>query len=432
MNELELPNDSRAEMAAVGAAIQSAAALAEVRAIVPSDGWYRVRHDTIIGAAHVVAQRGEPVEPLLVIRELESSGLLTKVGGAPYLLQLVEATPTAANAAYYAEIVAAKAVLRRVIEAGQRLVQYGFLGSEDVDEALDRARSELDAVAGSRRAGDVEPWETLLDRVVGEYGTPREDGIATPWPDIDELLGGLGVGTVTVIGARPGVGKTTLGVNIAAHAALGGVLALLQSVELPREEVLHRVVAAQAGVEYSALRNHRLDEWAWQRVAKAQEQLRSAPLVVDDRSRVGVAHIQARGRELARCGLGVVVIDYLQLIEAADRRTDRHVQLGQITRDIKIMARSLGVAVVALAQLNRASAGRAVPRPKLEDLRESGSIENDADAVLLCHLDPDRPGELQVEVAKNRHGPTGQVSLAWSPHYARARSLSYDTTRRAS
>lgn len=417
----ELPHDLRAEQAAVGAAIQSTAALTDVTAIVPPGGWYRHAHETIVDAATAVAERGQ-VDPTLVAAELDSRGQLKRVGGAPYLFALTSTATLGINAGYYAEIVAAKARLRTVIETGQRLVQMGMAGQDDPDEALDRARAELDVAVDGGHTPD-ELWEGLLDRVVDSYDQDYDPGLPTPWPDVDDLIGGLAPGCVTVIGARPGVGKSVLAGNIAAHTAASGIRTLLHSLEMPREEVVHRLIAAEATVDYAALRNHRLDAYDWPNVSKAQRAMRDMPLTIDDRGTIGIPAIRARARDLARADLGLIVIDYLQLVSGPDPRAPREQQVAAVSRSLKLLARDLAVPVVALSQVNRAQASRAQAKPRLEDLRESGAIENDADAVLLLHIDPVRPGELQVEVAKNRHGATGHVALQWSPRFARARSL---------
>lgn len=418
-----LPHDLAAEMSAVGAAIQSERALSDVTAIVPTGGWFQPRHETIIAAAVAVAERGDAVDPVLVAAELKDRGLLTRCGGAPYLHTLMSTPLTTVNASYYAEIVADKARLRQVIATGRRLVQFGFSGAAgaDVDEVVDQARAELERQADIGQ--DDEAWPAMLDRVVDSYAVQVDPGLPTPWPDLDTYLGGLAPGTLNVVGARPGGGKSIMAANLATYTAQGGIETLVHSLEMPRAELVHRMVAALAGVEYRKLHAHQLTDWDWPRVRKAQAELRDLPLHIDDRPTVGVPQIRAAARGVST--LGLIVVDYLQLVQGGpDSRTPREQQVSAISRGLKLLARDLGVPVVACAQINRGAATTA-GRPQLTHLRESGAIENDADAVILLHRDPDKPGEVTVDVAKNRHGATGVVQLQWAGHYARLGSLAH-------
>jgi replicative DNA helicase len=420
MTEPELdepPHNLRAEMAAAGAAILSTAALAAVIAVVPAEGWYSPRHGTIVAAAQAVVDRGEALDPVTVTAELDRRGELTRVGGAPYLHTLIATVPTAANAGYYAEIVAEKATQRRVVEIGRRLVQMGH-ESHDAATALEWARAKLDAATPTTAADEA--WPALLDRVVDSYDQAIDPGLPTPWPDLDDIIGGLAPGTLTVIGARPGGGKSIALSNLASHAAAGGIPTLVHSLEMPRAELVHRIIAAEAGVEYRALHSHRLTDWDWPRVRKAQAAIRDLPLHIDDRSTISVAQIRATARNHG--DLGLIVVDYLQLVQGPDARAPREQQVAGVSRGLKLLARDLAVPVVVAAQINRA-ATTGTGRPQLSHLRESGAIESDADLVILLHRDPERPGEVDADVAKHRHGATGVVSLQWAGHYARLRTL---------
>jgi replicative DNA helicase len=243
--------------------------------------------------------------------------------------------------------------------------------------------------------------------------------VGTPWSDVDRLLGGgLRNGALYAVGARPGVGKSVIGLEMAAHAANSGTGALLASMEMKRGEVHRRLLADRADVDLGRLNNHTLDDGDWLRIAKAVQGL-TGPLVIDDRESQRVVDIRGRARDVRRrVGLRLVVVDYLQLIQVP-RGGNRQEAVDQVTRDLKRLALELGVPVVALAQLNRKSLDRADKRPDMGDLRESGAIEAHADGVLLLHHDPEDPFTLEVILAKNRHGPTGSVSLMWEPRFAR-------------
>lgn len=431
MNDADLAYDATADTAAeqacLGAAICSADALAEVVAVVEPDDWYSPRHAVIAAAAEAVRERGDPVEPGSVLTELERRGELLRVGGGPYLHTLVAA---GRSPGYYSGVVAAKAHLRRVCAAGQRLQQVAMLGQDgaDPDEVIDRARAELEKVAARRRGRATKPFVEILDETIIGYQFPLPQRVATPWFDLDDVTGGLMPGTTTVIGARPGLGKTLLGGNLATHAAAGGLGVHFQSLEMPARELINRWLAAEGSIEVGHLHRHQLTDDDWVRLDRASCNLRPLPLRIDDTATIGLAGIRAATRDPihtpnGEARVGLLIVDYLQLVQPANRRADRREQVDEVSRGLKLLARDLDVAVVALAQVNRGPADRADTRPRLSDLRESGGIEADADMVWLLHEDRERPGELQVEVAKNRHGGRGTVALAWSPHYARARTL---------
>lgn len=426
----DMLEDISAEQAAVGAVLWSAEALAEVTAVLGPSDWSQPKHALIVAAATAVVERGEPVDPVTLLAELERRDELLKIGGAPYLHTLQSLSHTAASAGYYAEIVAEKALLRRVGQVGTRLSQLANLGltGTDPDEVLDRARAELDTLARGRRRQNAPDFDTLLETTVAAYEVPVATGLATPWPELDDLLGGLRPGTLTIIGGRPGAGKSVLGVNIAIHAAAGRHRTLLASLEMPRSEVMDRLIANAASVNLERLMKHRLTDWDWVQVERAAHSLKDLPLRIEDDASLSVAGIRSLARDSTRAdGLHLVVVDYLQLVKPAEAKAPREQQVAAISRSLKLLARDLEVPVVALAQVNRGPTQRANTRPAMSDLRESGAIESDADIVMLIHHDEDtkKRGEIEIEVGKNRNGRCGLVSLGWSPQYARARSIHY-------
>ncbi|XVV05817.1 replicative DNA helicase [Actinosynnema sp. CA-248983] len=427
LDNLLPPHDERAEQATLGAILSSSRALAEVAEMLEPGDFYRPTHQAVYRATLNLYQAGEPVDPVTVADQLERAGDLARVGGAPYLHTLFSSVPTATNATYYAEIVAERAVLRRLLEAGQRITQLSLNGVNGAEaaEVVENARQVLDSVTSRARAEiAVHDLDDLTAEALNRYASPEPPALATGWPDLDEIIGGLRPGTLTIVGARPGVGKSVLGVNLVTYAASRGLGALFCSLEMPRSEVVDRIIANLASVDLDRITKHRLTPDDWNRVHRAAADLQGWPLKIVDHGHVGLTTVRSLGRDRARTSLGLslLVVDYLQLMRAADSRAPREQQVAGNSRGLKLLAKELDVPVVALAQVNRGSEQRSDRRPALADLRESGSIEADADAVLLLHHDPDHPGEIEVGIPKNRHGRTGSVHLGWSPHYARAGS----------
>lgn len=418
------PWDEHAEKAVLGSMMLSARAVSEVSDVVTVEDFYRPIHQTIFRAAVDVHQAGEAVDPVTLADELGKRGVLAKIGGAPYLLTLMQDVPTAANASYYAEIVHAKAVQRCLIEAGTRIAQMGYTGADEIADLVERARAEVDKLTGGQTGGDTLDLVDLIPAHMDELERPVVPGYPTGLHDLDEVLGGLHPGTLTVIGARPGIGKSILALRFAAHVASLGHGSIMFSLEMSRSELMERFFASEASVELTALRKHALSPDDWHRIAEVAERAREWPMAVADVPRIGVTGVMSRARDRIRTerGLALVVVDYLQLMSPGDTKAPRQEQIAGISRGLKLLARELQVAVVAAAQLNRGPQQRAERKPVLEDLRESGAIEADADAVVLLH-DEGKPGELELIVAKNRHGPKKSVHVGWAPYYATARSL---------
>lgn len=428
MSDLLPPHDLMAEQAVLGSVLLSAEARTRVAEVMGESDLYRPIHQAIYRSVDALQREGQAVDIVTVAADLERRGELERIGTGLYLVELQQSVPTAVNASYYAEIVAAKAVQRRLIEAGTRIVQMGYTAAEtgDVPELVSRAKSEMESVASANRTGDVVELVDLLPDMLDELAGEVDPGYPTGFPDLDEVLGGgLHPGTLTVIGARPGVGKSILCLQIAAKIAADGRGALMFSLEMSRSELMGRFLSSEAAVELSNIHGHKLSTDDWRRLDEAAQRAKAWPLAVADIPRIGLAGISARSRERAATprGLVVVVVDYLQLVAPADSRAPREQQVAGLSRGLKLLARELGVAVVAAAQLNRGSEQRADRKPGLTDLRESGGIEADADTVLLLHDNPETTGEIEVIVSKNRHGPRTSVRLMWAPHYARARPL---------
>lgn len=426
------PHDEAAERSVLGAVMCSSRALADAMAVLRPEEFYQPNHQTIFRAVLAVEEAGIAVDAISVSRELEKQGTLLRVGGGPYLHTLMASVPTAANVAYYAELVANKAQLRGLVEAGKRVVAMAYSGADadDVAEVIANARKVLDDAAdGARRNLGVSEVDDLAAGALAAYENPVPPTQGTGWADLDDLTGGLRPGTLTVIAARPGVGKTVIGLNLALHAAASGVGVLFASLEMPEAELIDRVLANLAKVDLHRIAGRRISPDDWRRLREARSRLRACPLRVCDQPTLGLSALRTLARDLTRTprGLGLVVVDYLQLMRPADPRAPREQQVASFSRGLKLLGKELRVPVVALAQVNRGSETRMDKRPVVADLRESGSIEADADAVLLLHHDTSneikRDAEIEVIVGKNRHGRQGSVSLSWSPQYARADNL---------
>ena len=410
------PQDIPAERAVLGSAMLSKAALADVsEALVPED-FYRGAHERIMRAVLSLHGRSEPVNAVTVAYELAAMRELGRAGGAAYLHDLIASVPTAANADHYAAIVAAQAVRRRVGEAGVEIAGLSHKPGDvaDIVAAMGRA---VDAVsirqpATATHEQDVYAAVAALD---------DEPGMPTAWAALTEAIGGWRPGGLYYVGARPGAGKTVLGVQAALDVARRGKRAVICSLEMSKTELYHRMLSAVGSIHSERIMRRRLTTEDWAAVDKAAAHISRLPLTVDDRSSQRVADIRAMVRLVARKEpVGLVVVDYLQLMSSGQRVENRQTEVAEFSRQLKVMAKDLAVPVLALSQLNRGSESRADRKPTMSDFRESGALEQDADVAILLHRDPEVPTELHVLVEKNRHGAQHALTLLWEGQFSRA------------
>jgi replicative DNA helicase len=429
-----LPQDLDAERAVLGAMMWSRDAIGDVLAMLAEgDEFYQPAHQTIYGAIVDLHNQGVAPDPVSVGDRLRQLGQFDRVGGTRALHEMYTGVATATNAEHYAEIIQDCAARRRVLAAAQRLHQMAQspLGGEDLRAMLEDARATVDTATASYRNRLHDEGADVADLAaasVERYAQPRPPGLPSGWPDLDDMLnGGLRPGNLCVVGAMTGVGKSVMGINWAMNVATSheapGVL--FASLEMDRNEVMDRIFADFARVELDHLAGHNLDADEQNRVRARAQELRNVPLRIEDTWHLSLARLRSLARDCARRpeGLGLVVADYLQLMTPTDRKAPRYEQVSELSRGLKHLAKELNVPVVAMAQFNREGYKRSNPKPVLADLREA-AIENDANVVILMWDDPDKPGERQVEVAKNRQGRTGPLALSWSPRYARLKSLS--------
>ena len=402
-----------AERVTLGSILISSAALADCSEILEPSDFHHPRHEAIFAAALALASRGEVVDAVTVADELGAE--VTKIGGAVYLHELVSVVPTAANGGYYADIVRKDSVRRRVKTIGERIATLP--DADDPLEVVEAARGELEALA-VREAGESTP-ETDLFQAIDDL--ERDPGTATPWHDLNEVLAGWKDGALYIVGARPGVGKSVVANAALLDMARRGKRALMFNLEMSKSEVYHRLLSSVGSIDMGRIQHRRLNPADWQRLTKAQAHIAALPLAVDDRGTIRVAQIRSKVRTIQRREpVGLVIVDYLQLMKLGRKVENRQQEVSEMSRALKLMAKELQVPVVALSQLNRGAVGPE-RMPQMSDLRESGALEQDADAVLLLHRDLERdPDALQILVAKNRHGPNDRVvRLAWEGQYAR-------------
>jgi replicative DNA helicase len=407
-------------------------AIADVVSVLRADDFYRPQHEMIFNAITDIYSRGEPVDAVTVAAELTRRGEMGRIGGAQGLASLMAMVPTAANAGYYAQIVRDRAVLRRLVDAGTRITQLGYSNDgQAIDEVVNSAQAEVYAVTERGAAEDYLHIKDIIGPVVHEIETMSASpdhvtGIPTGFHDLDALTGGLHGGQMVIVAARPGKGKSTLGLDFARSAAVhNGLTSVMFSLEMSREEITQRLLSAESGVWLKHLRSGSFSKEWWPRISERIGPLKQAPLFIDDSPNMSLMEIRAKCRRLKqRHDLKLVIVDYLQLMSSGKRVESRQQEVSEFSRALKLMAKELNVPVVAISQLNRSAEQRENKRPELSDLRESGSLEQDADVVILISRQDTREdekgkGEATLILAKHRNGPTGEVGVVFQGHLAR-------------
>ncbi len=427
-----LPNDLNAEMATLGGMLLSQEAVAEVFEEVRATDFYAPKHEFVFNAILSLFGKGEPTDVIAVTDELNKTGNLLKAGGADYLHELAAYVPTAASASYYASIVSEKAVLRRLIEAGTRIAQSGYESQGEVSELVNDAQSEIFKVASDTAGEDFVALNTSIEDAIQEMEMAQNrggelTGIATGFTELDQMTHGLHGGQLVILAARPAMGKSTLALDIARNAAISqGKSTLFFSLEMGRAEIAMRLLSAESGTSLQSMRKGMLAEKDWSKIAATRGKINDAPLFIDDSPNMTLVEIRAKCRRLAQqTDLKMVVIDYLQLLTSGKKVESRQQEVSEFSRALKLLAKELGVPVIAISQLNRQTEQSKDKKPELSHLRESGSLEQDADVVVLLHRegvfekDHPRAGEADLILAKQRNGPTGTVVVAFQGHYSR-------------
>jgi replicative DNA helicase len=427
------PHDLAAEESLLGAMLLSRDAIAAAVEVCTADDFYKPGHQHVYEAICSLYAQGEPADPVTVADELRRQDLLEAVGGPAVLVSLQANTPSTGNATRYARIVEEHSLLRRLIGVAGEIAEDCYDLPEDIQATVDRAEARVFNVAQRKVTDTMRPLRDLLsdglDRLEALYDRGEAiTGVPTGYVDLDERLAGLQPSNLIVVGARPSAGKTSFALGMAAHAALeAGQSVLVFSLEMSHLEITQRLLCAEARVDATRMRNGRLLDTDWPKISHAVGRLGEAPIYIDDNPNLTVMEVRSKARRLkSRIGnLGLVIVDYIQLMTGRSQVENRQVEVSEISRGLKILARELETPVVALSQLSRNLEMRADKRPMLADLRESGAIEQDADVVMFIYRDemynnesPDR-GTAEIIVAKHRNGPTGVERLAFLDHFSR-------------
>jgi len=413
-------------------------AIADVVEELRGPDFYRPAHELVYDAIIDLYGRGEPADAVTVAAELGRRGELGRVGGAAYLHTLIASVPTAANAGYYARLVRDQAVLRRLVEAGTRIAQLGYAtDGGDVDELVNSAQAEVYAVTEQRTSEDYVPLRDTINLTMEEIENAANRGegmvgVPTGFNDLDTLTNGLHGGQMIIIAARPAIGKSTLSLDMCRSASIKhGLTSVIFSLEMGRTELTMRLLSAEAGVPLQNMRKGTMRDEDWTKVAAAMSRVSEAPLFIDDSPNMSLMEIRAKARRLKqRHDLRLIVVDYLQLMSSGKRVESRQQEVSEFSRALKLLAKELEVPVIAVAQLNRGPEQRTDKKPAMSDLRESGSLEQDADMVMLLHREDaydkeTRPGEADIIVAKHRNGPTDTITVAFQGHYSRFHDMAH-------
>lgn len=434
------PQNRDAERSVLGSMLRDNLVINDVLQFVDGGAFYFDAHQKIFNGIKTIYNDGHPVDILILSNHLQQAKQLEDVGGSVYLAELWESAPTAANAEYYAKIVREKAILRSLIHASTEILRDSYDQTQPAEELLGAAERKVLDIADKGVTSNTYTLLTALneaytriDQRAGRADPNAISGISTGYIDLDQLTAGFQNSELIILAARPSVGKTAFALNVVRHVIVEEQLPVLfVSLEQSRIELAERLLAAQSRVDSHKLRKGHLSGDDIGKLHSAGDVLRNATLFIDDSPAQGMLRIAANARRLKiRSGIRLVVIDYLQLIDPENRRDPRQEQVAQISRRLKHLARELEIPVVALAQVNRTSEDRQDHRPRLADLRESGSIEQDADTCLMLH----RPGRfdgsledniIEVIVAKQRNGPTGEVTLAYLKQYMRFENYAGD------
>ena len=442
-----LPHDLEAEEAVVGSLLIDGSVFPRISHLVKPEDFYREKNQLCFAACEALFQRSEPIDQVTLARELSRTNQLEPVGGMAYLSHLVSITPTSVHSEHYSQLVARTSTMRRLIDVASRISAIGYQDTEDVDATLRQAEEVLFGVRTGLPGGGFVALRQVYDQYLEERAaiidplTQVGAPLLTGFDGLDDLLGGMQPSDMIILGARPALGKSALAVNISLNAARNGSLVGIFSLEMSREQLALRILASEAEIDTHLLRLGLTTEAEEQRIIDSIGQLSDLPVYIDDTPFQGVLEMRGKARRLSmEHGLDLLVVDYMQLVQGRNRGGDNRVQeISEISRSIKGMARDLKIPVIACSQLSRLVENRPSHRPMLSDLRDSGSIEQDADVVLFIHREDmyyteeewekENPGRefpkniAEIIVAKHRNGPTGSVKLYFRDNRVRFESL---------
>jgi replicative DNA helicase len=432
------PHNSEAEQSVLGAVLISSDAANAVLDKLDAEDFYEPPYQSIYECVQELYNANQPIDAITVTNQLRRKGQLERVGGLRVVTELSDAVPVASRVEYYADIVEENALRRRLLAAGGVVADWALNTEEEIDQVVDAAEQTVYAVA-ERRVGDglqaVSNSLSSTIEMIEAMGANSSEitGLATGFRDLDRKLAGLQPANLVIIAARPAMGKSALGLNIASNVAIRGGTVAVFSMEMGKEEIIQRLLCSVGRVDSMKLRSGQLDQRQWQGVVGAAGKLFEAPIYIDDSASITVTDIRAKTRRLKRQrGLDLILVDYLQLMQGRNRE-NRQQEISEISRSLKNLARELNIPIVAMSQLNRSLEAREDKRPKLGDLRESGAIEQDADIVMFIYRheyyypdDMESKGLAEVAVAKHRSGSTGKVDLTFLPEFTLFSDLGRD------
>lgn len=435
------PNDTLAEQAILGSMLSDKDAVQKALEVLKPEDFYREDNKEIFAAMQDIYSVGKDIDIITVGEQLKLRGSLERVGGTQNLATLIDNVPTTTNVARYVEIVEQKAVARRIIQVNKDILDAAFKQEDDVDALIEQAEKNIFDVAQNRNSKDYASMKEILINTLDniekmQNNKSRLAGMESGFYDLDEKISGLNNSDLIIVAARPAMGKSAFVLNIASYVAMHNqVPVLIFNLEMSKEQLATRILSGEAEVDNKKIANGDLAPDEYVKVAEGMNRLAGTQLYIDDSSVLSPAEIRAKCRKAKlEKNIGLVIVDYLQLMEAKSPSGSRQQEISEISRGLKILAKELDVPVIALSQLSRATEARADHKPMLSDLRESGSIEQDADIVLFIHRDDyydkesENKNKAEIIVAKNRHGETGSIELGWEGRYTRFSNLAKGNT----
>ena len=420
------PHSVESEQSILGSILLDKDAIITVAETITPTDFYKDAHRIIYESMMALNNKNEPIDMVTLTDELRKRGYLDDIGGVTYLTSLSTIVPTTSNVKYYAEIVKEKSVLRQLIKASNDIINLGYGSGENAEDVLDFAEKKIFDISQERTSDDFKPINQVLmdtyDMIESIYSNKSDvTGVTTGFKDLNKKINGLQRTDLILVAARPAMGKTAFALNLVQNAAIkGNASVAVFSLEMSKEQLAQRMIAAQSNVELKKMKTGTLNDADWPRIISAMAVMSDAKIFIDDTPGIKINELRSKCRKLKmEQGLDLVMIDYLQLMESDSKNESRQQEISKISRSLKILAKELDCPVVALSQLSRAPEQRADHRPVLSDLRESGAIEQDADIVMFLyrdeyyHSDSEKKDRAEIIIAKNRHGETGSVELVW-------------------
>ena len=430
-----LPHNLEAEQTVLGAMLIDKNAIAQAVEGLSSEDFYRDAHKVIFSSVVEMFQKDQAVDRVTLLENLNSNDRLEKAGGITYVTELSDSVPSTANLLSYIKIVSEKSILRKLIKSSTQIIEDCYNNQSDVEKVVDRSEKKIFEIGEKRNTNDFEPLSTILERgfeqIENLFNNKGEiTGVGSGFSDLDSKTSGFQSGDMILIAARPSMGKTTFALNIAEHAALReGKNVVVFSLEMSKEQLAYKLLCSEANVDMLSLRTGNLEDKDWENIAKALGPLANANIYIDDTAGVSIMEMRSKCRRLKiEHGVDLILIDYLQLMSGTGEES-RQQEVSEISRSIKALAKEMKCPVIALSQLSRAPEQRADHRPMLSDLRESGSIEQDADLVMFLYRDEyynketDEKNVAECIIAKQRNGPVGTVKLAWLGQFSKFGNL---------